>query len=121
MNLIRITGTTKTASAAPTLGPLLLHHGRFGDSSEWFENPADSLPARLREAGYDVYLTNKRGTKPSRTHATLDPNTAAYWNFTYDQIANNDLTASVSGVLKTRGTDGLSCEKVQILTNHIGA
>jgi len=120
LTMVRIEGTASGA-AVPSRGPLVLHHGRFSDAREWFENPADSLPARLADAGFDVYLTNKRGSSPSRDHVTLDPNSADFWDFTFDDIGDKDLTAFVSAVLATRATAGLPCERVQILTAHVGA
>lgn len=81
--------------------PILLHHDGSKDASAWFETNPHSLPVKLFEQGFDVWLTNKRGTLPSRTHVTLDADTnSEYWDFSHKEIALNDLPAFVTGVLE---------------------
>lgn len=53
--------------------------------------------------GYDVWLGNSRGNTLSRRHTTLQLTDAAYWMFSYDEMARYDLPATVSYILQTTG------------------
>ena len=82
-------------------GPVLFKHGARSDGYVWllgiFEAVASgalpspfplSLPEIYFNEGYDVWISNARGSKYSRTHTQFDadsddPNTGAvkYWDF----------------------------------------
>ena len=60
---------------------ILLNHGSMMDASSWSYPETQGvvlgegdkpLPMGLLDLGYDVWLTNMRGTKYSRKHETLD-------------------------------------------------
>ena len=60
---------------------ILLTHGSFMDATSWFEPEKNGvqlgendkpLPLLLMDEGYDVWLSNMRGTQYSRKHETLD-------------------------------------------------
>ena len=48
----------------PTLPPVLIQHGDYGDGAEWMAGYDDNLPMflQLAEAGYDVWIGSNRGT-----------------------------------------------------------
>lgn len=84
--------------------PVLLQHGLFIDGVTWVLNsPDESLPFILVHNGFDVWLTNIRGTKYSREHRSLGPNDMAYWDWSWDELASYDLPASVQYVYSHTG------------------
>nr|XP_027060704.1 triacylglycerol lipase 2-like [Coffea arabica] len=79
--------------------PVLLQHGLLMDAITWLLSPPDqSLALILADSGFDVWLVSSRGTKYSLSHQTLSPDNAAYWDFTWDELAAYDLPASIQFV-----------------------
>eukprot|EP00256_Glycine_max_P068589 XP_025983184.1 triacylglycerol lipase 2 [Glycine max] len=84
--------------------PVLLQHGIFSDASTWLVNsPDESLGFILADNEYDVWLANVRGTKYSSGHTSLIPNDTAYWDWSWDELASNDLPAFVQYVYNYTG------------------
>ncbi|KAI4305730.1 hypothetical protein L6164_029078 [Bauhinia variegata] len=84
--------------------PVLLQHGILTDAVPWiFNSPDQSLAFILADNGFDVWLANARGTKYSRGHTSLNPNTPNYWDWSFDELAANDLPASIEYVFKNTG------------------
>ncbi|XP_027190376.1 triacylglycerol lipase 2-like [Cicer arietinum] len=84
--------------------PVLIQHGLFSDAIIWlFNPPQESLAYILADSGFDVWLVNGRGTKYSTMHTSLSPNDNAYWEWSWDELANYDLPASVQYVYKVTG------------------
>lgn len=77
------------------LKPIFLQHGLLDSSDTWLINDEDKAPGfMLANAGYDVWLGNSRGNKHSRRHQTLNPDKgAAFWQFTFQHMADYDLPA----------------------------
>ncbi|KAJ1267548.1 hypothetical protein BS78_07G065000 [Paspalum vaginatum] len=61
-------------------------------------SPDESLGYILADGGYDVWIANSRGTVYSRGHTTLSSNDPAYWDWSWDELAGNDLPAVVQYV-----------------------
>lgn len=59
------------------------------------------------DAGFDVWLGNVRGTTYGRKHTTLDPSQTDFWKFSWDEMAQYDLTAMVDHVLAMTGQENL--------------
>jgi lysosomal acid lipase/cholesteryl ester hydrolase len=58
-----------------TKQPVLLQHGVLVDGMTWLLNsPDQSLAFILADNGFDVWISNIRGTRFSRRHATLNAN-----------------------------------------------
>ena len=75
LTLYRIPGKQSQEEQEKPGPPILFQHGLFDSAFAWVVHHADRAPAYLAsEAGYDVWLTNSRGSGPSRKHQTLDPN-----------------------------------------------
>ncbi|KAL8478778.1 hypothetical protein ACS0TY_030597 [Phlomoides rotata] len=54
--------------------PVLLQHGVLVDGMTWLLNsPEQSLAMILADNGFDVWISNTRGTRFSRGHLNLDP------------------------------------------------
>ena len=61
----------------------------------------------MADAGYDVWLANKRGVSHSQSHTHLDPehNPEKYWDFSFAEIGMSDIPAMITGVKKQLETD----------------
>eukprot|EP00257_Ricinus_communis_P009825 XP_002528965.2 triacylglycerol lipase 2 [Ricinus communis] len=84
--------------------PVLLQHGLMSDGSTWlFNSPNESLAFILADNGYDVWISNTRGTRHSQGHTSLSPNDPAYWNWSWDELAAYDLPATFNYVHEQTG------------------
>ncbi|RCV32747.1 hypothetical protein SETIT_7G028300v2 [Setaria italica] len=84
--------------------PVLLQHGLFMDGVTWLMNsPSESLGYILADGGYDVWIANSRGTVYSRGHTTLSSTDPAYWDWSWDELAGDDLPAVVQYVYAQSG------------------
>ena len=61
--MFRITGKEGVEASTALRKPVILGHGKYMDSTSWFKNKGVPLPLQLYEAGFDVWLSNARGTK----------------------------------------------------------
>jgi len=89
-------------SGVSSKGAVLLGHGLMAASSCWVLNDKSrSLAFVLADAGYDVWMTNNRGTTYSREHKTLKPSDSDFWDWSFEEMARYDLPANVDHVLKS--------------------
>ena len=117
-----------------TLGSVILVHGEDGSALSWFtqDDTLRSTPSKLFDLGYDVYMTNRRGTSASRTFDETvlggdprDPDDAAagameFWDWSQDEVGKEDLPAFIDAVIGQREADGLPCIKPQLVTFGTG-
>ena len=80
------------------------------DASSWLvsgdvEGITDNkpLPLRLVDSGYDVWMTNFRGTKYSRGHTTHSIDSLEYWDFSFAHKGEFDIKANVELIQKHNG------------------
>ncbi|KAJ3681247.1 hypothetical protein LUZ60_015736 [Juncus effusus] len=84
--------------------PVLLQHGLMVDGNTWLMNsPEESLGFVLADNGFDVWISNFRGTHYSQRHVSLDPSSRSYWDWSWDELAANDLPATVNFVYNQTG------------------
>lgn len=89
--------------------PVLFIHGAVDSADSFVVRGNTSLAVALARENYDVWVTNFRGSKYSRRHASLDPDAdRAYWQFSVHEIGFYDIAASIDLVLKITGEKRLS-------------
>ncbi|KAF3327701.1 triacylglycerol lipase 2 [Carex littledalei] len=84
--------------------PVLLQHGVLVDGMTWLLNsPEESLAFILADSGFDVWISNTRGTRFSRGHVSLNPTSRSYWDWSWDELVANDLPAIFDFVYEKSG------------------
>ncbi|PSN56281.1 hypothetical protein C0J52_00361 [Blattella germanica] len=94
----------KTCAHARDKPVVLLQHGLFGSSADWVvSGPKYSFAYMLADAGYDVWLGNSRGNVYSDGHAYLNTGDVKYWNFSWEEMGELDLAATIDYILDITG------------------
>ncbi|CAN8017394.1 unnamed protein product, partial [Ixodes persulcatus] len=103
-------GRSQNANKLPSSKtPVLFHHGFLGAASDYVINfPHQSLGFILADAGYDVWLGNYRGNTYS-SHVNISRGAREFWDFSADEMASEDLPATIDTVLKITGKEKLQC------------
>ena len=88
-----------------TRGAVVLGHGSMMDGLSWFDTEHESLPSLLVKAGFDVYLTNDRGTRNSRRHSNLNArhDDKKYFDYSIRELRIHDAPAIINFVRKDSG------------------
>ena len=96
---------------------VILQHGLLDGAFSFLILAEDSLPKKLCEEGYTVYLPYIRGTQFSRSHLDYDSSlTSKYWDFSFDHMAQYDVPANIKYV---KNRDGV--EKVYYIGHSQGS
>lgn len=94
-----------------TKAPVVYFHHGLLTNSELFvlgDTKERSLPFRLVEQGYDVWLGNNRGNKYSRKHLKLLPTARKFWDFSLDEFAIYDIPDTIDYILDYTGVESLT-------------
>ncbi|VVD04834.1 unnamed protein product [Leptidea sinapis] len=91
---------------------VFMMHGLQGSANAYIElGPENSMAYILANYGFDVWLGNARGVERSRRHVSLDPDSILqkrkFWDFTWEEIALNDLPAMIDFILSKTGQEKL--------------
>ncbi|RHN50612.1 putative triacylglycerol lipase [Medicago truncatula] len=96
--------------------PVIVQHGVAVDGATWFLNsPKQNLPMILADNGFDVWVTNTRGTKYSRKHTSLDPSNKKYWDWSWDELVTDEMPAIFDFVSKQTGE-----QKINYIGHSLG-
>ncbi|KAN0034469.1 hypothetical protein ACTFIV_000982 [Dictyostelium citrinum] len=84
---------------------VLLQHGLEDIGTSWViqENSYQSLGFILADEGYDVWISNVRGTIYSNKHLNYTIDDVEYWNFSFDEMGQFDLPCIVDYVINVTG------------------
>ena len=105
----RAKGEKVPTSGAKQKPVVYLNHALLDSSFAYVCNaPNESLGYILADRGYDVWFGNNRGNTYSTNHTSLSTDSAAFWDFTYDEMALHDLPAHINYVLDHTGVKSLS-------------
>ena len=96
---------------------VIMQHGLLDGAFSFLILAEDSLPKKLCDEGYVVYLPYIRGTQFSRSHLDYDSGlTSKYWDFSLDHMAAYDVPANINFV---KNRDGV--EKVYYIGHSQGS
>jgi len=108
LDLWRIPGELQD-SGGEKKPPVLLLHGVESDMMQWVMNRPSHAPAfTLARNGYDVWMGNNRGTRFGLKHATLDPKSAEFWEFSWEEMGTKDVPAFVDHIVSETGFKQIS-------------
>lgn len=97
---------------------VILHHGILGSSADWILlGPTKSLPYILSDAGYDVWMANARGNYYSRGHARLSVDSEEFWRFSWQEMGEFDLPATIDYIRKVKK----STDPIDFVGHSMGA
>ena len=123
LTMFRITGKEGSEPEEKIRKPVLLAHGMYMDSTAWFksagsENEEPPLPLSLYDAGFDVWLSNSRGTKYSQGHDVLREmeNKRDYWYWSYAEFGKFDAPAELKKI-----KEKTNAEKVSYIGYHLSS
>ncbi|CAD6186674.1 unnamed protein product [Caenorhabditis auriculariae] len=87
---------------------VFMQHGLLSDGFCFIPNmPSQSAGFVFADAKFDVWIANSRGTPASQKHIGFGPDDKRFWNFSFDEMARYDLTASIKYVLQTTSREDL--------------
>ena len=111
LTVFRITHANGKDLTQSTKPPILIQHGIGQAAFDWlgFNPLGPTLPGQLAERGYDVWVTNSRGTLYSNTNKRAATETLKeHWDFSMHEMADYDLPAFVNQILETTGKPKLT-------------
>ncbi|XP_055600175.1 lipase 1-like [Uranotaenia lowii] len=94
--------TYRLLTKGPAKGVVLLQHGLRQSAVEWLFLK-DSLPSKLLQAGYEVWLGNSRASPENAGHTRFSNTSDSYWDFSFHEIGYYDMPALIDAALVTSG------------------
>ncbi|XP_062541900.1 uncharacterized protein LOC134209895 [Armigeres subalbatus] len=83
---------------------LFLMHSFLSSSSDYTAlGPHKSLAFSGFDSGFDVWLANARGNTFSRAHRSMNPSQKQFWDFSFHEVATQDIPAMINYVLNATG------------------
>jgi lysosomal acid lipase/cholesteryl ester hydrolase len=106
----------------PSQNPPLILQAGFSSSSDAFVDNGQHSPAfYFARKGYDVWITNVRGSKYGNNHIQISNQEKQFHDYTWEEHGLLDSKAAIDYILQNTGFDqvaylGHSCGTVQMLT-----
>ncbi|CAH1395992.1 unnamed protein product [Nezara viridula] len=83
--------------------PVMLQHGLLVAGDSWIaRGPDKDLAFLLLKAGFDVWLTNQRGTVYNQYNLKYSRTDPRFWNFSFHESGYYDIPAFIDRILKIR-------------------
>ena len=102
----RIPGRLKEVRGGSPKQPVQLQHGVIDQGGTWFFNEASkSLALQLADEGYDVWVTNSRGTALSSEHVKYRDTDPEFWDFSVHDMAMYDVPANLAYIKEKSGAE----------------
>jgi lysosomal acid lipase/cholesteryl ester hydrolase len=77
-----------------------MQHGLMDDGGTYFFNNSTlDLSFELVDRGYDVWITNSRGTVYSNEHVNYTVDQAEFWDFSFHEMGKYDVPANLHYIL----------------------
>ena len=107
LRIFRIQGKNSQITGGKKV--VILQHGLF-DSADNFVINGDhhSLAFVLADKGYDVWISNSRGNKYSRSHVSLNPSSKEFWDYSFQEMGKYDIQANIEFILQQTGKSKLT-------------
>jgi len=87
---------------------VLLNHCLLCSSADYVMNvPEKALAYMLADAGYDVWMNNFRGNTYSKNHESMSSSNFNFWKFSWDEMGQYDLPATIDYALNATGQPAL--------------
>ncbi|XP_063163536.1 lipase member M-like [Candoia aspera] len=104
LTINRILYGRKTSEKTASRPSVLVMPGVLTNCGIWVANePNSSLGFILADAGFDVWLANNRGSRWCKRHQHLSHNEEEFWNFSFHEMAMEDLPAIMHFILAKTG------------------
>ena len=85
---------------------VLMQHGLLDDGGTWFFNNASlDLSLELVDRGYDVWVTNSRGSAFSNTHVTYTTKDKEFWDFSFHEMGKYDVPSNLQYIRQITGIE----------------
>ncbi|KAK6637680.1 hypothetical protein RUM44_008102 [Polyplax serrata] len=81
---------------------VLLQHGIVLSSDQWVLRGREDLVFLLSDQGYDVWMSNTRGTAYSK-HPLYSKDDYKFWDYSLNELGNYDLPAIIDYILNVTG------------------
>ena len=80
--------------------PIYMQHGLIDDGGTWFFNDHTlDLSLELVDRGYDIWVTNSRGTAFSNQHTTYTVKDKEFWDFSFHEMGKYDVPSNLKYIL----------------------
>lgn len=106
LGIYRIVSSPSAPTCSFPKKGVLLEHGMGANGYQWLIQHRDrNLAMLLADNCFDVFIMNNRGTQYSLGHTdpAMNSNFLPYWDFSFHEIAVNDLPAVIDMVLAISG------------------
>lgn len=89
-----------------TKQPIQMQHGLMDDGGTWiFNDKKLDLSLQLVDRGYDVWITNSRGTVFSNKHVKYTADDKQFWDFSFVEMGKYDVPANLHYILNVTGAE----------------
>ncbi|RZC35006.1 Abhydro lipase domain containing protein [Asbolus verrucosus] len=83
--------------------PILLQHGFGADAANWMVSGLQSIVFVFSNYGYDIWMSNSRGSKYSVKHMRYTIYDLQFWDFSFHEIAIYDIPAIIDFIKTETG------------------